>query len=85
MNGLLKMDFFFVFLKSGKMIHSNIKTIPGMTLRDYFASRADIPWDAAIQTLELNGVKEPTMNQVAETRAVMKYVEADAMIEARRG
>lgn len=58
---------------------------PGMTLRDYFAIHSDIPWDAAIETLELNGCKEPTMKQVADARATMKYIEADAMIEARRG
>lgn len=58
----------------------------GMILRDYFASHADIPWNAVLDTLSL---KYPgkcgifTIQDVINQRAYMKYVEADAMLEHR--
>ncbi|MDE3791732.1 hypothetical protein I7G86_13925 [Sinorhizobium meliloti] len=57
----------------------------GMSLRDWFASQADIPWNAVIETLSIKGIEMPTVKQMAEYRALMKYAEADAMIAARKG
>jgi hypothetical protein len=70
----------------------NVKAFPsaydaqtrGMDLRDYFAIHADVPWNAVIETLSIRGVSIPTVQQLAEQRAAMKYVEADAMLAARK-
>lgn len=56
---------------------------PGMTLRDYFAATADIPWNACIETLMLKGVKSPTIFEVISLRVELKFQEADAMLKAR--
>lgn len=55
----------------------------GMSLRDWFATHADVPWNAAIETLSLRGCSHPTVKQLAEYRAQLKYIEADAMLAAR--
>lgn len=57
---------------------------PGMTLRDWFAGQADIPWNVLHAMLVQRGEHEPTSGRVAEYRANMKYIEADAMLEARK-
>ena len=58
----------------------------GMTLRDYLASKADIPWDTVVDTLvEQTGKKEFSIKDILRTRADMKYWEADAMLAAREG
>jgi hypothetical protein len=59
------------------------KNYEGMTLRDWFAGQADVPWNAVLETLELRGEKNPTVQRMAEYRAEIKYVMADAMIAAR--
>ena len=56
----------------------------GMTLRDWFAGQANVPWNAAIETLRIRGVDQPTVKELAEYRAELKYIEADAMLAARR-
>ncbi len=69
----------------------NVKAFPsgqaditkGMDLRDYFAIHADVPWNAAIETLSLRGNSTPTVKEMAEYRAQLKYIEADAMLAAR--
>ncbi|MNL49700.1 hypothetical protein D3C87_1726580 [compost metagenome] len=55
-----------------------------MNLRDYFAIHADVPWNAVIETLSLRGVTSPTVKQMAEYRAQLKYCEADAMLAERK-
>lgn len=55
----------------------------GMSLRDWFAGHADIPWNAVLDTLSLKGIVSPTLQQVAEMRARYKLMEADAMLAAR--
>lgn len=56
----------------------------GMTLRDYFAAHADIPWNAVIETYEINRKKKnPTVSEIAMYRSELKYIEADAMLAAR--
>ncbi len=60
----------------------------GMTLRDYFAARADVPWAALMETYQLNkqvGCNPPTVQELLEYRAEIKYIEADAMLRAREG
>lgn len=54
-----------------------------MSLRDWFAGRADIPWNAVIETLGLKGNYTPTVGEIAATRSEMKYIEADAMLAER--
>lgn len=58
----------------------------GMSLRDYFAAHADIPWDAVIFYAEKSEgfkPKECNYEQFFKFRAQMKYREADAMLKAR--
>lgn len=55
----------------------------GMTLRDWFAANADVPWNAVIETLSIKGEKNPTVGRMAEYRALLKFEEADAMLAAR--
>lgn len=57
----------------------------GMTLRDWFAGQADIPWNAVIETLAIKGNQSPTVIDLLTYRAELKYIEADAMIAARKG
>ncbi len=58
----------------------------GMSLRDYFAAKADVPWNAALETL---AIRHPsrcgkfTVGEVAAMRATIKYAEADAMLAER--
>jgi hypothetical protein len=57
---------------------------PGMTLRDWFAGNADVPWNAVIETLSIRGNKNPTVSDLAAYRAEIKFIEADAMIARRK-
>lgn len=60
------------------------KGTDGMTLRDWFAGQADIPWNAVIETYRIKtGRDSPTVLEIASYRAELKYIEADAMIAAR--
>ena len=54
----------------------------GLTIRQHFAAMAKIPWDAAINILNIQGYKdeEITINMVAELMAKYKLLEADALI-----
>lgn len=56
----------------------------GMTLRDYAAIHSDVPWNAVIETLRMQGNSKPTIREIVEYRAKVKYAEADAMIAARK-
>lgn len=58
----------------------------GMTLRDYFAAKAEVPWNAVLETWKLNrqiGTNEPTVEQLLGYRAQLKYIEVDAMLTER--
>jgi len=58
----------------------------GMTLRDWLASQAEIPWDAVLGTLSIKHPerdKKFTLEEVSKFRAEAKYREADAMLAAR--
>ena len=60
----------------------------GMTLRDYFANDADVPWNVACDSVTgsqgsaLSGVQYD-VGEVADRMANIKYAIADAMIAAR--
>lgn len=56
----------------------------GMTMLDWFASQADIPWNAVKEGLLINkSIEHPTVLQMAEYRAELKYIEAEAMMKRR--
>jgi hypothetical protein len=58
----------------------------GMTLRDYFAAKAEVPWNAVLEMWKLNrqiGTNDPTVEQLLGYRSQLKYVEADAMLAER--
>ena len=56
----------------------------GMTLLDYFAGQADVPWNAVMETLKIKGTDHPSVTIVVEMRAMMKYGEGMAMIAEKR-
>jgi hypothetical protein len=64
-------------------VHSTTHYNEGMSLRDYFAAKAEIPWNAVLETLRLRGEEKPTLHRVTEFRSEMKYMEADAMLAER--
>jgi len=66
-------------------VQSSTWDYKGITVRDWFAGQADVPWNAVIETLSIKGIENPTVKQMAEYRALMKYAEADAMLAARKG
>lgn len=57
----------------------------GMSLRDWFASQADIPYDTVCEFMLQNGKSpnEITIRDVLKFRAELKYAEADEMLKAR--
>jgi len=61
-------------------------TIGPMPLRDFFASQINIPWDAAIQALKgrMVGARSFEVGEIIGIRAQMRYLEADAMLHARK-
>jgi len=65
-------------------VTSETTDYPGMSLRDWFAGQADVPWNAVIETLRLKGNISPTVAEMSAYRAELKYIEADAMIAARK-
>lgn len=67
----------------------NTKSDPseGMSLRDWFAGQTNVPWNAAIDTLRLKFPEKGgkfTIDELAATRAQIRYAEADAMLAARK-
>lgn len=56
---------------------------PGMTLRDYFATHADVPWAAAAETFEIKHGHRPTVAELAGYVADIRHVMADAMLAER--
>lgn len=67
-------------------VYHNANNLVGMSLRDYFAAHADVPWNAVIETLEIKlpeRIGKFTIAEIVEYRAVVKYLEADAMLKIR--
>lgn len=61
----------------------NIDYQAGMSLRDWYAGMADIPWNATLETLKMKGEENVTAARVFEYRAELAFLQADAMIKAR--
>jgi hypothetical protein len=55
-----------------------------MTLRDYFAAKADIPWDMVVALSLRNKGQNTAIKEILEYRAKLKYAEADAMLKERK-
>jgi hypothetical protein len=57
----------------------------GMSLRDWFAGRADVAIYEPLQTLKAKLSRQPTIGELAIYVASVKMAEADAMLAAREG
>jgi hypothetical protein len=58
---------------------------PGMSLRDYFACYAPITIGEVIAMTRLaGGTSQPSWELLFNTRAEMRYADADAMLKARK-
>lgn len=55
----------------------------GMTLRDYFAAKADVSVYAPAESFEAARGRKPTIGELANYIAEIRCVEADAMLAAR--
>lgn len=55
----------------------------GMTLRDYFAAKADISVYAPVDSLYRKLGRNPTVDEMAAWIAEVRFIEADAMLAAR--
>ena len=55
----------------------------GMSLRDWFAGRVDIPWAIAEQVAAIWNGHEPDIQETIEVRAKLRLIEADAMLKER--
>lgn len=55
----------------------------GMSLRDYAAIHAEIPWNSVFEALSIQGEQNLTVQKILSYRAALKYAEADAMLAAR--
>jgi len=63
---------------------STIHTVSPMPLRDFFAATVNLPWQAAVDAaVDGSKLSRPTLAEVIEIRARMRYIEADAMLRAR--
>lgn len=60
-----------------------IQCSQGMTLRDYFAAKADIEVYAPVDSLYRKLGRNPTVNELAELIADVRYIEASFMITRR--
>lgn len=57
---------------------------PGMTLRDYFAAKADIPWEVAAEVVyRQNGNANGTLTQIMRKRSQLCFEQADEMLVER--
>lgn len=55
----------------------------GMTLREYFAAKADIPWEVAAEMVyRQNGNANGTTAQILAKRSQLRFEQADSMLEA---
>ena len=55
----------------------------GMTLRDYFAAKADVHIYTPVSTLQRELGRAPTNGELADYVAAIRFTEADAMLAAR--
>ena len=69
---------------------NKLESAEGMTLRDYFATHSDISLDMVREyVFEMRAEQatyttaEPTIEEILEARAVLRMMEADAMLKAR--
>jgi len=53
-----------------------------MSKRELFAAMADVPWNAAMETLRIKGIGAPSVQEVVEQRALMMTAQADALLAA---
>jgi len=56
---------------------------PGMSLRDWFAGRSDIPWHVVKDIALIWNGHEASVEEVLEVRAKLRLMEADAMLQER--
>lgn len=58
--------------------------------QDYFAAKADIPWEKAFEHAQDHLAAEGTylgeipIEEILKSRAILRYIDADAMIKARQ-
>lgn len=57
--------------------------LSGMSLRDWFASQTDIEAYRPVQTFEDKHGRRPTIEELAEYIASIRFAEADAMLLQR--
>ena len=55
----------------------------GMTLRDYFAAKADVSVYEPLEACRRKLGRLPTIGELAEYIAAIRHTEADAMLKAR--
>lgn len=55
----------------------------GMTLLDYFAAKCDIDVYAPVDSLYRKLGRNPTVNEMADWIADVRFIEADAMLKRR--
>lgn len=55
----------------------------GMTLRDYFAAHADVEAYSPFATYEMANGRPPTLAELTDYIATIRYLEADAMLAER--
>ncbi len=60
------------------------QSVMGMSLRDYFAAKCDIEVYAPVDSLYRKHGRNPTVNELAAWIAEVRFIEADAMLEARK-
>lgn len=56
---------------------------PGMTMRDFFASHANPALYKPLETLTAKLGRHPSVGELADYIADVRFVEADAMLKAR--
>lgn len=60
----------------------SIKT-GGITIRDYFAAKCDVAVYTPFDNLKASLCRHPTVGELAEYIAGIRFIEADAMLSAR--
>lgn len=55
----------------------------GMTLRDYFASKVDVSIYTPLEILATKLGRDPTVTEMAEYIAIIRFIESKAMLKAR--
>lgn len=55
----------------------------GMTLRDYFAAKADVSIYTPLANIRSKLKRDPTIQELADYVAELRFIEASAMLAAR--